>query len=245
MWDFPQISSLPAETWWPTKLPGATVQNTFDMSAISPPLSMVNLISLGAQVAPSGAGELALTKLTVAGNILTLTETAGVAGRIYWILFTAQILVAGLPLTVQFMIRQGVQEIPPPPPPFSVRLLPPPPTPGFGTELLWMLSSNNVASTGYESALLLSDIPCLLANVQVNVSDTGGWAMLVDAAAVPSPGAVAPLRWWPIQAGGSINQSFAPPLITVAGAVLLFSSNTSPFIYTPAASAIFASEVLA
>ena len=245
MWDFPQISSQPAESWWPTKLPSAIVQQTFDMAALQPALSMVNLISLGAQVAPSGIGELALTKLTVAGSVLTLTETAGVPGRIYWILFTAQILVDGLPLTIQFVIRQGVQEIPPPPPPFSLRLLPPPPTPGFGTELLWMLNSNNVASPALESALLLSDIPCLLANIQINSTDTTGIAILVDAAAVPSPGAVVPLRWWPMNNFQNVDRDFTPPLITVNGAALLFSSATSPFVYTPSASAFFASEVLA
>lgn len=221
--------------WWAAKLAGETVERVFDVATLTAPIAAGTITALSVQIAPSGAGELSAEDLTVFNTVISLREASGVEGRVYAVRFTATLLDGEI---AQWIVYQGVA---PEPPPESIPLAP---VPGYGAEIIWMPSSNNVSSGALESGLILSGLPCSLINVQANVTEIGGWIMLLDAAIIPSPGAVTPIRWWQIQANSTLPmQLFSPPLTTVNGAVLLFSTALDPFTFTPSETALFAGEI--
>lgn len=228
------VTATTTPLWFTPKLPGETVDRTFDVATLPTPLAAGDIAILGAQIAPSGDGEMAAITLTLVGTTITLGETSGEPGRVYAILFTATLQDTQI---VQWIVNQGVSPIPPPDD------IPPPPVPGFGTEITWMPTSNNVASTELETAHLLSPIACSVINIQANTTSAGGWIMLLDADEIPIAGAVAPLRWWQVTAGATLAQTFTPPLTMVNGAVLLFSSDIDPFTFTESPTALFAGEI--
>lgn len=118
-----------APIWWPEKLPGTSINQTFDTTDLPAPIYPNQIQSLSAQIAPSGTGELQATAIQLVDSTITLTEAAGQPGRVYSILFTATLRDNE---TVQWIINQAVACMPPP------MYLPPPPSPGFGTEIQWM-----------------------------------------------------------------------------------------------------------
>lgn len=123
------VAAQPTPIWWPEKLPGASINQTFDTTDLPDPIHASQIQSLTAQIAPSGEGELAATFLGLVDSAITLTEASGQPGRVYSILFTATLTDNE---TVQWIIHQAVAFIPPP------LIVPPPPSPGFGPEIQWM-----------------------------------------------------------------------------------------------------------
>lgn len=233
----PTITAPTTPIWWPVKLPGATAIQTFDVSTLPMPLAPGQITALTAQIAPSGAGELSGASLSLTGTTISLTESSGVGGRVYSILFTATLTDDEV---VQWIIQQGVGLIPPP------NIIPPPPDPGFGAEIVWMPTSNTVASTTLTSGIVLSIIPCSIASVRAAATSVSGWAMLIDAAEIPSAGAVIWNDAWEISPGTPAPppRNYVPPMTMVNGAVLLFSANANPYVYTPSATATLSGEVL-
>lgn len=272
MWPLPAQTTA---TWWPTILPGSVIEQSYDMTLLPQITAPGQVASLAAQIAPSGAGEMTATALTVVGTVLTITLAPYFGNRVYSVLFTATLHNGQV---VVWIVNQGVGGIPPgyagstngpvinpdgsiligpdgnpviAPQPYSPTNVvygpqnanPPPASPGFGPEIVWMPASNNVASTAIGSSLVLSPIGITVANVQVNTTTLPGWLMLLDASSVPASGAVTPLRAWQVLAASTRDQAFSPSLVTVNGAVLLFST-TGPLVYTPSATAYFAGEVM-
>ena len=269
---------LPAQTassWWPSILPGAVIEQSYDMTNQAQITEPGQVASLSAQIAPSGSGEMIATALVVVGTTLTITLESYFGNRVYSVLFTATLHNGQV---VVWIVNQGVGNIPPgyagfvnaplvgpdgivigpdgnpvqqSQPYFPINPVyglinanPPPASPGFGSEITWMPSSNNVASSSIGSSLVLSPIGITIANVQCNSTTVGGWLLLLDAATAPgSPSAVVPLRAWQMTPGETLDKAFSPSLVTVNGAVLLYSS-TGPLTYTASATAYFAGEVM-
>lgn len=117
-----------AQLWFPAKLPGATTDQVFDISALIPPVDATQIETLSAQIAPSGTGELSATALVVADAELTITLTGGVPTRVYAILFTAALTGGEV---AQWIIYQGV------PPDLVTDHAGPALDPGFGTPVTW------------------------------------------------------------------------------------------------------------
>lgn len=136
-----------APNWWPPKLPGATLDYTLDVScAVDTTVDIIQTVS--AAIAPSGAGEMVGSNLTIIGDTATMTMTGGQPGRIYSInmvftMFDNRIF--------EFLVYQGV--------PPALRGYPPmpPPSPGFGTPLVWVAPPSfdfrNPNNSGYIALL--------------------------------------------------------------------------------------------
>jgi hypothetical protein len=114
--------------WWPPKYPSEVRAQPFDLSGVLP--SATGIVSLTAAIAPSGAGELTPTALSLLGSVLTLTVSGGQArrGQHYTILFTTTLADGE---AVQFEIKQRV-----------IRYLPSDTAQaitasGFGTPITW------------------------------------------------------------------------------------------------------------
>lgn len=123
------VAAQSTPIWWPEKLPGTSINQTFDTTLLPDPIHPSQIQSLSAQIAPSGAGELQADFLGLYGSEITLLESGGQPGRVYRIMFTATLVNNE---TVQWIIHQAVAFISP------FTLVPPPPVPGYGTEINWM-----------------------------------------------------------------------------------------------------------
>lgn len=190
---------------------------------------------IAVSVAPSGTGEMQVAAVSAIGSEITILPTGGQPGRIY----TYNIVVTMSDGNIYpFVVRQGVAKL------LSTDTAQVAPDPGFGAEVTWMAGSNNVSSQSVGANLVLSAVPCSVANVQANTTTAGGYLMLFDSATVPADGAVTWARCWQVNAGSTLPpQSFAPPLSMARGAVLAFSSNADQFTLTSSPTATFAGQV--
>jgi hypothetical protein len=201
-------------------------------AAIQDVLGFITSVSVSA--APSGSGEITLNSVTVSGDVITVYTTGGAPGRAYTFqidvgLSDGTTFAIPVSLFIASSLGLGVSDAAP--------------SEGFGPEVTWM-SSNNVASPALETGLVLSTVPCQVANIQANTTDVPGWVVLLDATAVPASGAMTPLRFWQVAANTTLNPpSFVPPIQTVNGGALAFTTNASPFTMTPSATALFAGEI--
>jgi hypothetical protein len=132
--------------WFPAKLPGATRTYGFNVAALISPEDIFQTIT--AQTAPSGSGELALTDLTVEGDVLYLTTSSGVGTRVYTIKFVATCFDGQI---YEWLIYQAV------PPDLVGYTIPVAPSPGFGPAQTWIWNASfdfsNVMNSSYIALL--------------------------------------------------------------------------------------------
>lgn len=140
---------VPSE-WWPSKLAGATMQQTIDVSTLSPPIEASQFASLLVTIEPSGASELSIIDLSVAGTVVTVTETGGQPRRVYTLTFDAALTNGE---TQSWIIRQRIAPVLPTDQPSVV------PDAAPGTPSVW---------PPYYSGLMAS-------GADVAVIDTAGW----------------------------------------------------------------------
>jgi hypothetical protein len=127
MYPYTCIASPSAPNWWPNKLPGATLDYSLDISAaINPEIDIISTVT--AACAPSGSGEMVLSNLYAATDVLTLTCSGGVPTRVYSILFTVTMYDGRI---FDFLVYQGI------PPALRGYPIPVPPSPGFGPPITW------------------------------------------------------------------------------------------------------------
>ena len=128
-----------APSWWPRKLPAASLDYSLDIScAVDPSTDIISFVE--AACAPSGsASELQISDLTVSGTILTLNCASGVPTRVYTISFLVS-MVDGR--TYEFLVYQG---IPPGLPGYSV---PYPLSPTYGTAITWSMNDEMALESG-------------------------------------------------------------------------------------------------
>ena len=101
-------------------------------------------------------------------------------------------------------------------------------------------------STSLEAARLFNSAggapgACTLFGFVVNATNTAGWVLLYDAAAIPVDGAVLPVKAWQLPANTSLDWRGSPIKLN-NGCALVFSSS-GPFFQTSSASAAFSAEV--
>lgn len=100
------------------------------------------------------------------------------------------------------------------------------------------------ASAQAEDAHLLSNAAAALLSISVAIGATSGWLLLIDAATVPSDGAVAPgtlaYAVYVPSSGteGGYEREFARPLQFTNGIVAAFST-TGPFVKTGSPASFF------
>lgn len=97
-------------------------------------------------------------------------------------------------------------------------------------------------SAASASSLVMSSAPCGVDFIQVCSSGTALWIMLINAAVVPSNGAVTPVLVWQLPPGSNLVQGFDPPLAMSSGAILV-ASTTGPTTLTLSATAWFGGRI--
>lgn len=93
---------------------------------------------------------------------------------------------------------------------------------------------NWIATGAAASCLVIQAAPGSVDEIDVS-SSAAGWAIVIDAAACPSNGAVLPVKAMPLgQAGaGQFAWSYAPPpALWFQNGVVVLVSSTGPFTYT-------------
>lgn len=111
------------------------------------------------------------------------------------------------------------------------------------------LSSSSVAlepnaSTALESARILRTSYGNLYSINC-FSTAAGFLIVIDANSIPANGAtLAPKFVMSVPANGTLMYDWTDPLRFMNGCVALFSSNASPFIYTPSPTAYFSGSVV-
>jgi hypothetical protein len=126
---------------------GATLDYSLDIScAINPEYDIISTVT--AACAPSGAGEMQISNLQFAGDVLTLTTSGGQPGRIYTVMFIVTMFDGRV---FEFLVYQGV------PPGLPGYLVPVPPSPGFGQAITTVSYASfdftNPLNSGYISLL--------------------------------------------------------------------------------------------
>jgi hypothetical protein len=135
------IPTVPS--WWPAKQQGATLDYSLDISsAVNPDIDFV--LSVSAAIAPSGAGEMALSDIIVFENVITLTCSGGVQSRVYTIMLTVTMTDGRI---FDFLVYQAV------PPGLRGYAVPVAPSPGFSDPQVWnyapMLDFTNPLNSAY------------------------------------------------------------------------------------------------
>lgn len=216
------VAARPTPIWWPEKLPGTSINRTFDTTDLPDPIHPNQIQSLTAQIAPSGEGELTASFLCLVDSTITLTETSGQPGRVYEILFTATLIDNE---TIQWIIHQAVAFVPPP------LIVPPPPSPGFGSEIQGMLIINvasglTAAGTTQATATALGAITNIFTTVLTGAGAllptfiSNGTFKVVNDSANPM------LVWPPVGAQIGANDPNAP--VSIAPGSSSFFSTSAP-----------------
>lgn len=101
-----------------------------------------------------------------------------------------------------------------------------------------------VTSIAYEAARILRTDYGNLYSINC-FSTAAGLLLVVDSKTIPSSGAaIVPKFVMAIPANGALMYDWTDPLRFMNGCVVLFSSNPSPFVYTPSVTAYFSGSVV-
>jgi len=93
------------------------------------------------------------------------------------------------------------------------------------------------------SGILLRASAGNLYGIEASTTGVAGYLLVLNAAAVPGGGPVVPVAHCYIAAFGTCGLNYNPPLALNVGVVALFSSATTPFTFTPSATAAFVAQV--
>ncbi len=99
-----------------------------------------------------------------------------------------------------------------------------------------------IASSQMESAHRLCAAPCSVLSLNLNAVQTG-WFMLLDLPSIPIDGAVAPVKAWQAQLWKTIDVTFDPPLAMTNGAIVVFTTDQTPFVLTSSPVAMISGEI--
>lgn len=115
--------------------------------------------------------------------------------------------------------------------------------------LLWAspLAAQDVSrlqapSAAAESSRVLCATSCVLTGFQVNTGASAVWVMLFNATAVPSNGAVTPVKWYQVAANSTAAVAWPSPISLTVGATVACST-TGPFTQTLTATCTISGEV--
>ena len=121
------VAPQPQKRWFTPHIVGESLDYTFDIStAIAVGSDIVSNLSV--QIAPSGAGEMVASNLSVNGTLATITVTGGQPTRIYTILFAATMTDGRV---YYFVVNQMVAAV------FVTDQAPAPPSTGYGSTMTW------------------------------------------------------------------------------------------------------------
>jgi len=100
-----------------------------------------------------------------------------------------------------------------------------------------------VRNAALNSALIIKAAAGNLYGVEVTTTGAAGYMLLLNATAVPGAGAVVPEAHCYVPAFGTCGLNFNPPAFLSTGAVVVFTTATTPFTYTPSTTVSFSGQM--
>lgn len=149
--------------WFPARYAEANLAYSLDVSPALAPGDVIGSASVS--VAPSGAGEMVPTGITINGTVVTILPSGGQPGRVYRYNLTVAMTDGNV---YPFLIQQGVLKL------LATDVPQVPPSPGFGTVITCNFPSPIVSSgPAYITALGNSQASSAILVAQISIINAG------------------------------------------------------------------------